>query len=239
LVSYNGLRAEFDERLAVPSPVRISNFSQTLYLDSVYVNFDVVAEDSVSGTDLRLYLAVTEWRHRCPVPVGVHDHVFRDFVPDADGYSFTMNQGDSLHFEWTYYVDPEYRLDRLVTNIFIQKRANKSVHQAYREYLPDFSGVDSVEHTMPVAVEPSYPNPFTTETRISYHINRAGYVRLSVYSPEGRLVRHIVDGDVAPGSHSATWDGTDSFGNRMPSGVYYYRLAAGEGVVTGKMMLLR
>jgi hypothetical protein len=239
LVSYNGLRTKFDERLAVSSPIRISNFTQTPYLDSVYVSFDLVAEDPVTGTDLRLFLVVTEWRHRCPWPVGAHDHIFRDFVPDSDGYSFVMAEGDSLHFDWAYYVDPEYRLDRLVTNIFIQKYANKSIHQAYQEYLPDFSGVDVVENEMPIAVDPNYPNPFSTTTSITYHINRSDDVRLSVYTPTGRLVTHIVDGNVGPGSHSVTWDGRDRFGNEMGSGVFYYQLATGEGTVTGKMMLLR
>jgi hypothetical protein len=239
LVSYDGLRNKFDERLAVSSPIRVSNFVQTPYLDSVYVSFDLVAEEEVTGTDLRLLLAVTEWRHRCPYPVGVHDHVFRDFVPDAGGYSFVMEQGDSLHFDWAYYIDPEYLLDRLVTNIFIQKFANKGVHQAYSERVPDYSGVEAVEHELPIAVDPNFPNPFNTSTRIDYYVNRGGKVLLSVYTPTGRLVAHIVDGYAGPGSHSVTWDGRDRFGNDLGSGVYYYRLATGEGAVTGKMMLLR
>lgn len=239
LVTYNGLRAKFDERLAVSSPIRIANFVQTPYMDSVYVSFDVIADEEPSGTDLRLRLAVTEWRHRCPYPIGAHDHVFRDFVPDAEGYSFTMLQGDSLHFDWAYYVDPEYRLDRLVTNIFIQKYANKGIHQAYSEHVPDYSGVDVVDDPLPIAVDPNYPNPFRTSTRIRYHINRGDNVRLSVYTPAGRLVSDIVDGYVGPGSHTATWDGRDRFGNEMASGVFYYRLATAEGMVTGKMMLLR
>jgi hypothetical protein len=239
LVSYNGLRNYFNTRLAVDSPIRIANFVQTPYMDSVYVSFDVIAETTPTGTDLRLRLAVTEWRHRCTYPVGAHDHVFRDFVPDADGYRFVMLEGDSLHFDWAYYVDPEYRLDRLVTNIFIQKDANKAIHQAYQEYLPDYSGVEVVENPLPIAVDPNYPNPFKTSTRITYHINRGDNVRLSVYTPTGRLVDHIVDGYMGPGSHSATWDGRDRFGNDMASGVFYYQLATGEGTVTGKMMLLR
>ncbi len=238
LTSYDALRDKFDQRLAVPSPVRISNFVQTPYLDSVYVSFDVVAEDSVTGTDLRLLLAVTEWKHRCPYPIGAHEHVFRDFVPGPDGYSFTMQEGDSLHFDWAYYVDPEYRLDRIVTNIFIQKYANKGVHQAFREYLPDMSAVEVAE-TPPAAVDPNYPNPFRSSTRIAYHVGRGGDLRLSVYTPTGRLVTHLVDGFVGPGSYSVTWDGRDRFGNEMASGVFYYRLATADGAVTGKMMLLR
>ena len=239
LTSYDGLRAEFDERLAEPSPIRISNFSHVPYLDSVYVSFDLVAEDSVTGTDLRLFVVVSEWRNRCPFPQGAHDHVFRDLVPNSSGYSFVMEKDDSLHFDYAYYIDPEYNLDRIVTSVFIQKAANRSVHQAYQEYLPDYSGVEVVENPQPIAVDPNYPNPFSSTTRITYHINRAGAVRLSVYTPTGRLVTHIVDGQLPPGSHNATWDGHDRFGNKMGSGVYYYQLAAGEGTVTGKMMLLR
>lgn len=239
LVSYEALAAEFDERLAEPSPIRISNFSHVPYMDSVYVSFDLVAEDSVTGGDLRLYLAVSEWRHRCPYPVGAHDHVFRDFVHGEGGYPLTIAEGDSLHFDWAYYVDPEYRLDRMVTNIFIQKRGTRAIHQAYCERLPDYSGVDVVVTPVPVTVDPNYPNPFSGSTHITYHMERAGHVRLSVYAPTGRLVTRLADGYSEAGSHTASWDGRDRFGNEIGSGVYYYRLSTGEGTVTGKMMLLR
>jgi hypothetical protein len=83
------------------------------------------------------------------------------------------------------------------------------------------------------------PNPFGTETRITYNVKKGGSVRLSVYTPTGRFVTDLVDRYIEPGTHLATWDGRDSMGRDMGSGIYYYRLVTGNTYSTGKMILLR
>ncbi len=83
------------------------------------------------------------------------------------------------------------------------------------------------------------PNPFSTQTRVNYQISRGGNVRLSVYTPTGRFVADLVDEYVEPGTHWVTWNGQDSKGRDMGSGIYYYRLVTGEAMSTGKMTLLR
>jgi hypothetical protein len=239
---YAFVRNTIDSLLAIPTPLRIANFTQTPLLDSVYVSFDVVADDPVYvAGSLRLFMVVTETRHRCPYPVGAHDHVFRDYVPGSTGYPITLLQaGDSLHFDWAWYIDPEYRNDRLVTNLYVEDYPRHGILQAYREVIPEvLSGVDAGGEVLPVSMEPAFPNPFTSATRIAFSLASAGDVRLSVYTPEGRLVSDILDERMGPGAHSATWDGRDRAGNEMGSGVYYYRLVTGGTVVTGKMILLR
>ena len=83
------------------------------------------------------------------------------------------------------------------------------------------------------------PNPFSVKTRIEYHINKGSDVRLSIYTPTGRFVADLVDEYVEPGTHWVIWDGRDGIGRDMGSGIYYYRLVAGEKLSTGKMILLR
>jgi hypothetical protein len=238
---YDFVRSTIDSLLLIPSPLRIANFIQTPDLDSVYVSFDVVADDSVYVTGgLRLNLIVAEWRHRCPYPVGAHDHVVRDWLYGFAGTPITMQVGDSLHFDWSYYIDPEYRNDRLVTNITIEDYPHNGMVQAYREVIPEeLSGIDIADEVLQASIEPAVPNPFTSETRIGFSMSRAGHVRLSVYTPEGRLVTDVVDESMGPGLHSAIWNGQDRSGNKMGSGIYYYRLVTGETILTGKMILLR
>lgn len=238
---YDWVGNTLDSLLAIPSPLRIANFEQDPMLDSVYVSFDVIADDSVYVTGgLRINLVVAEWKHRCPFPVGAHEHVVRDYLFGYDGTPITMQAGDSLHFDWVWYIDPEYRNDRLVTNIYIEDYQHNGMVQAYREVIPaELSGVDLGEDVVPASVEPAFPNPFTTETRIAFSMSRPGDVRLSVYTPEGRLVTDVVDGTMEAGVHNAVWNGRDGSGNKMGSGIYYYRLVTGETVLTGKMILLR
>ena len=238
---YNFVRDTFDNLLAIPSPIRIANFEQTPYLDSVFVSFDVVADDPVTvNGSLRLTMVVAERKHRCPYPVGAHTHVVRDYVPSVTGHPITIAQGDSLHFDWAWYIDPEYRNDRLVTNLYVEDYPNFGMVQAYRDTIDEvLSGIDIADEVLPVSIAPAMPNPFTSETRIAFSMSSAGDVRLSVYTPEGRLVTDIVDERMGPGSHSAVWNGRDSSGNKMGSGIYYYRLVTGKTMLTGKMILLR
>ena len=83
------------------------------------------------------------------------------------------------------------------------------------------------------------PNPFGGSTLIRYAIPRMTPARLSVYAATGALVRTIQDGKLGPGYYSATWNGRDGFGRLLPSGVYLYRLEAGNYSATGKVLLSR
>jgi hypothetical protein len=84
------------------------------------------------------------------------------------------------------------------------------------------------------------PNPFTAGTEIAYSVPAGSTrVELSIYNVAGRLVRTLVDGDVAPGGSAASWDGTDANGERAVSGIYFARLRAGGRTDETKMVLLR
>lgn len=238
----NFIRGTIDSLLAIPSPIRIDvkhNYI-TPDSDSVYVDFDVVAEED-AAFNMTLYMVVNEWRHRYPIPVGRHDHAFREFIPGSSGQAVDpMVQGDSLHFEWSYAVDPEYRADRVVTNILIQRSGTKKIQQGWRG-LPDpasEAGLDVADVTG-IRLGRNIPNPFSTETTISYNLGSPGMVRLEVYTLTGRLVRTLVDRSVAGGSHQVIWDGKDERGREVGSGVYYYRLDARDNTRAGKMILLR
>ena len=83
------------------------------------------------------------------------------------------------------------------------------------------------------------PNPFSTRTIVNYQVSKGGHTRLSVYTPTGRFVTDLVDEYVEPGTHWVAWNGQDSKGRDMGSGIYYYRLVTGDAFSTGKMILLR
>jgi len=85
---------------------------------------------------------------------------------------------------------------------------------------------------------PNYPNPFNSKTEICYDLPLTRHVRLDVYNMLGQEVNVLVDEVQEPGRYAIRWDGTDKRGNRVPSGVYVYRLEAGVWVWTRKMTLL-
>ena len=85
----------------------------------------------------------------------------------------------------------------------------------------------------------NYPNPFNPSTVISYEIPQNEIVTLELYNALGEKVRTLVNELQIPGKYEITWDGKNSFGNQLSSGVYLYRLTAGSNTKVMKMMLLR
>lgn len=85
----------------------------------------------------------------------------------------------------------------------------------------------------------NYPNPFNNVTRIDYTLPMVQNVRLVVYNLMGQRVRVLVDGVQQPGRHIALWDGSDGSGNPVTSGMYFYRIQAGDKIETRKMVLLK
>ena len=85
----------------------------------------------------------------------------------------------------------------------------------------------------------NYPNPFNAETMIAYDIAEPGPVRLSVYALTGQLVRTLVDADRQAGSYSVTWDGRDTAGHPVATGVYACRMETREHRAARKMLLVK
>jgi hypothetical protein len=70
----------------------------------------------------------------------------------------------------------------------------------------------------------NYPNPFNSGTTIKFDLPESGLVVISIYDISGKLVKVLVNESRTAGSHSVKWDGRDSAGNAMPSGIYLCRM---------------
>jgi len=85
----------------------------------------------------------------------------------------------------------------------------------------------------------NYPNPFNPQTTIRYHLAAAATVTVSVYDPEGKLVRSEDLRHEAEGTYAWTWNGRDRGGRLMPAGVYLYEISSGRESVSAKMLMLK
>ena len=88
------------------------------------------------------------------------------------------------------------------------------------------------------ALGQNYPNPFNPSTVIPYQLPTAASVRLEVFNVLGQRVATLVDGEQAAGAHTAVWTATDEAGKSVSAGVYIYRLAVGDALATGRMVLV-
>lgn len=89
------------------------------------------------------------------------------------------------------------------------------------------------------ALYPAYPNPFNAEVSLSFDLPQAVSVELVLYDILGRPVRRLVDGALAAGSYRLVWDGRDQMGQRVATGVYFYRLIGASFVAAGRVALVR
>ncbi len=102
------------------------------------------------------------------------------------------------------------------------------------------TGVDDTPAPSSFALHANVPNPFNPVTTISYDIPAGGAnVNISIYDVSGRLVRELVHEHRQAGVSSVQWNGEDDRGQRVSSGVYFYRMRAGDFVETKKMVLLK
>ncbi|MEE9552816.1 MAG: T9SS type A sorting domain-containing protein [candidate division Zixibacteria bacterium] len=104
-------------------------------------------------------------------------------------------------------------------------------------YINDFvTGMEDEKALLPDSpvLNQNYPNPFNGSTRISFAIPEAGYVTITVYDMLGRETRTLLDGPMEAGENSVVFDAPE-----LSSGVYFYRLEAGEFSDTKRLMLIK
>jgi len=119
----------------------------------------------------------------------------------------------------------------------------------YKGQAPDLGAFESdyatfIEEIMVVdkfRLLPNYPNPFNPATTISYTLAKPGHVTLVVFNALGQRTAILIDDQVQPaGTHRILWQGRDQSGQRVASGIYFYRITVGNGIVqTRKMQLLK
>jgi len=84
----------------------------------------------------------------------------------------------------------------------------------------------------------NYPNPFNLSTSISFSLPENCQISLKVYNIAGQMVKSFA-AEYGAGSHTITWDGTNTKGETVASGIYFYRLVAGNYTCTKKMVLMK
>lgn len=93
----------------------------------------------------------------------------------------------------------------------------------------DHSAIPYVNH-----LGNNYPNPFNNTTMISYQLSQSCYVKLQVYDLLGNLIAHLVNSVQQPGNYTVKFDTQN-----LPSGIYFYKLNAGDFTDTKKMLLVK
>jgi len=89
------------------------------------------------------------------------------------------------------------------------------------------------------SLDQNYPNPFNPTTTIKFALPKSSSVNLEIYNILGRKVTTLINDQLDAGFHTVKWNSTDSEGREVATGVYFYRLKAGDFVKSKKMLLLK
>jgi len=97
------------------------------------------------------------------------------------------------------------------------------------------SGINQIEEiATSYSLAQNFPNPFNPTTNISFSIPKSEFVNVSVYDITGKLVQELVNSNQPAGKFNVTWDA-----NNFASGVYFYKIKAGDFVEMKKMSLIK
>lgn len=103
------------------------------------------------------------------------------------------------------------------------------------------TSVNEKETELPFSFKLSnnYPNPFNPSTTINYEIPKASNVRIEIFNSLGQLVKVLTDSFHQAGKYSSIWNGDDSSGSLVASGIYFYRMSAEGFTLVKKMVLMK
>ena len=85
----------------------------------------------------------------------------------------------------------------------------------------------------------NYPNPFNPSTQIKFATEKSSDVTITIYSILGQEITVLQNGILNAGTYNISWFGTDHYGNKVPSGVYFYEVRSDNRIQKGKMLLLK
>ena len=125
-----------------------------------------------------------------------------------------------------------------VLNVIYQevKNADSGPRFEIRLYLEKLLGIRIPED---YNLSQNYPNPFNSETVIKYQLPKAGRVELTVYNLMGEVIKELVNENKDSGFYEVIWDGTNTVGNQVSSGVYFYYVRVNEFRSIKKIIIIK
>jgi hypothetical protein len=171
-----------------------------------------------------------------------------DGFNNIDGYPIDMQFvfPSVTSFDWTQYsldIPVPYDPEAVATSVrlHVYSRFTGTVYWDDLEIqVIDVTDVEN-DGLIPAVFEVSqnYPNPFNPSTTISYAIPQQSNVVVKIYDMLGREVKTLVSAEQIPGVYDVVWNGDDNFGSKVATGIYIYRVVAGQFATVKKMVLLK
>ncbi len=203
------------------------------------INFVLTEDDLVKGQSFYAACGTAGYYYDY-----VHSHVTRDMINGAAGElihsSGQWNQGVTYTKTLNYTIPDTIRDSRSHLAIFVYNSTNGvslgAIQQSYEIGVTEPLGIGNSNGNTPSSfmLYQNYPNPFNPVTSLSYYLPKDEHVQLKVYNLLGEEIYTLVNSFEKAGEHSLNFDGYE-----LASGVYIYKIIAGDFTDTKKMILIK
>jgi hypothetical protein len=154
-------------------------------------------------------------------------------VTQADSAK-VANRLDYVAGIWTYWYVTEDRSKGMHNAKYTVQLLGKALNLKWADInRDDFSVPETYE------LSQNYPNPFNPTTNVHFSVAKPTHVRIDVYDMIGQHVTTLINTEMSAGKYNTTWNGQDNNGLKVASGMYLYRMIAGNFTMTKKMLLMK
>jgi hypothetical protein len=196
--------------------------SVVFYQDNIYIVYEDIRDQGNPDPNWELYF---NWSYNSGLNWNSEERITHAIYQSATPDLVIGDDGGYLGLVWE---DHRYHPDPYEAIMF--------------KYGADFTEIveddnhEREQNDIPVSI---YPNPFNPITNIEFELPKQLYVKLSIYNLLGQRIRTLVDESKPAGFWTVVWDGKDSGGNSVSSGIYFYTLDTDIGREVKKMTLIK
>ncbi len=183
-----------------------------------------------------------EFYSDCMSSVGLdtEDNIFVGWeIPGTEGVALW----DPILHELEFFTEglPNLNINKITYHPYIESLNIVCCTDSGAYMLTDYTGVGFEENELEITNNKlqNYPNPFNPTTTISFSLQNNSNVEISIYNIKGQRVKQLVSDQLASGEHSVVWNGKDDNYQPVGSGVYFYKLKAGDFQKVRKMVLMK
>ncbi len=167
------------------------------------------------------------------------DHAMLAYSPDAGAtWSVVADDIQETFYGWRV---PTELTETARLRVYVVDNKGVMGYDSSDETFQVVQQATDVRPSLPIvhALFQNAPNPFKGSTRIAFDLPTGDRVRLTIFDVSGREVRVLEDRNYPAGSHLVSWDGRDGLGVKLASGIYFYRLEAGDFTAVKRLFLLK
>ncbi|MCW8810160.1 MAG: T9SS type A sorting domain-containing protein [Ignavibacteriaceae bacterium] len=233
----SGWAASLDNLVSTQSPLKII-LSGTRNPTQFNINAQLTRTGDIPDNDLVIHFIIAEDLYYAGRNgISNHRHVMRKMFPTPDGLSFTIDLNETKDIPQTIDIDPLWDADSLNVAVFVQSTGSMTVYQSETISYNELN-VTGLKNSKIIpdefVLEQNYPNPFNPSTIIKYQIPKQEFVSLKVFDALGNEVATLVNDEQQAGSHNVNFNSAG-----LASGIYFYKIQAGNFIATKKMVLMK